>query len=246
MSVLTVDVSGTVGALSISAAFRTGDTPLVIVGPNGAGKTSLLMMILGAIRPARGRIALDEVPLFDATSGTDVPVEWRHLGFLPQRYALFPHLDAAANVAYGIRAASSAERRRMAVEALDALDVANLAGRRPAELSGGEAQRVALARALASGPRALLLDEPFAALDAFVRRDVRHFLTDRLRAWRLPTVVVTHDRADAEAFDGELVVIEHGVVVQTGRLNALTANPASEFVARFVAGHGASASQRSE
>jgi molybdate transport system ATP-binding protein len=235
VSVFKVDVSGAVGTLPISAAFRTGEAPLVIVGPNGAGKTSLLMMILGAIRPTRGHIALDDVVLFDAASGVDVPVECRQVGFLPQRYALFPHLDAAANVAYGIRGVPRAERRRLAVEALGALDVANLAGRRPAELSGGEAQRVALARALASGPRALVLDEPFAALDASVRRDVRRFLADRLRAWRLPTVVVTHDRADAEAFDGELVVIERGIVVQAGRLTALAANPASEFVARFVA-----------
>lgn len=246
MRVLSVDVSGTVGALSVSAAFQTGETPLVIVGPNGAGKTSLLMMILGAVRPARGRIALDDVALFDGVSGADVRVECRHIGFLPQRYALFPHLDAAANVAYGIRDVPRAERRRLAVEALDALDAAKLARRRPAALSGGEAQRVALARALASGPRALLLDEPFAALDATVRRDVRSFLAERLRAWRLPTVVVTHDRADAEAFDGELLVIEHGVVVQSGRLDALAANPASDFVARFVAGDRGSSPQRSE
>jgi molybdate transport system ATP-binding protein len=237
VSVLTVDVGGAVGALAINAAFRTGETPLVIVGPNGAGKTSLLMMILGAVRPTRGRIALDDVALFDAALGADVPVEWRHIGFLPQRYALFPHLDAAANVAYGIGGASRAERRRLAVEALAALDVAHLARRRPVELSGGEAQRVALARALASGPRALVLDEPFAALDASVRHDVRRFLAERLRAWRLPTVVVTHDRADADAFEGELVVIERGAVVQAGRLTELAANPASEFVARFVAGN---------
>jgi molybdate transport system ATP-binding protein len=236
MSTLHVDVSGTVGALSLRVAFRAAETPLVIVGPNGAGKTTLLMMILGALRPARGRIALDDVALFDSASETNVPVESRHIGFLPQRYALFPHLDAAANVAYGITAASGAERRRLAIEALAHLDVAGLAPRRPPELSGGEAQRVALARALASRPQALVLDEPFAALDASVRRDVRRFLVERLRAWHLPTVVVTHDRADAEAFEGELVVIERGTVVQTGRLATLAANPATEFVARFVAG----------
>lgn len=238
MSGLDLDLRGTVGAQSIEAAFRAGDTPLVIVGPNGAGKTSLLMMILGALRPTAGRLLLDDRVLFDGQAHVDVPVEGRRIGFLPQRYALFPHLDAAANVAYGITEGSRAERRRLAIETLAQLDVAALATRRPADLSGGEAQRVALARALAGRPRALLLDEPFAALDASVRREVRRFLAERLRAWRLPTIVVTHDRADAESFDGELVVLERGAIVQRGRLEQLTAAPGTDFVARFVAGDG--------
>jgi len=244
VSGLQVDLRGVVGALPIEAAFSAGETPLVIVGPNGAGKTSLLMMILGALRPTAGRLVLGDSVLFDAQARVDVPVETRRIGFLPQRYALFPHLDAAANVAYGIAAASRAERRRLAIDALEQLDVAPLATRRPAGLSGGEAQRVALARALARRPRALLLDEPFAALDASVRGEVRRFLAARLRAWRLPTIVVTHDRADAEALDGELVVLEHGAIVQRGALEQLTAAPGTDFVARFVASGGPAAPVR--
>ena len=201
----------------------------MLVGPNGAGKTQTLMMILGATRPSRGRVTLDGRPLFDDERGVDLPVEQRRIGFLPQRYALFPHLDVLSNVGYGIAAPSRDERRRLAREMLRELDAEALATRRPAELSGGETQRVALARALASRPRALLLDEPLAALDVSLRRDMRRFLAERLRAWSLPTVVVTHDRADAEALDGEVVVLEAGAVVQRGRLAELAARPGHPF-----------------
>jgi molybdate transport system ATP-binding protein len=235
VSALEVDVTGAVGALPLAAAFATGDAPLVFVGPNGAGKTSVLMMILGALAPARGRIALAGETLYDGAAGVDVPIEERGIGFLPQRYALFPHLDALHNVAYGVRAGSRDERLDRARGALAELDVAALAARRPAALSGGEAQRVALARALARRPRALILDEPLAALDVTVRRDVRRFLAERLRAWRLPTVVVTHDPADVEALDGDVLVMERGAVTQTGRLADLRREPRTDFVREFVA-----------
>jgi len=236
MSALEVDVHGAAGPMAIDVAFRAAGAPLLIVGPNGAGKTSALMMILGALAPRRGRVALDGAPLYDDARGVDVPVERRRIGFLPQRYALFPHLDVLDNVAYGIRAPARAERRRRAMDALAELDAAALAGRRPRQLSGGEMQRVALARALAGRPRALLLDEPLAALDVSVRTDVRRFLAQRLRALAMPTVLVTHDLDDAEALDGDIVVIEAGAIVQAGRLPDLTARPATEFVRRFVRG----------
>jgi molybdate transport system ATP-binding protein len=237
MSGLDIDLQSVVGALTIDVAFRSADAPLVIVGPNGAGKTSVLMMILGASRPRRGRVVLDGVALFDDERGVDVPVERRRIGFLPQRYALFPHFDVLGNVAYGVRASSRAQRRLRALDALADLGVADLAARAPAQLSAGEAQRVALARTLAGRPQALLMDEPLAALDVSVRRDVRRFLAERLRTWKIPTVIVTHDRADAEAFDGDVIVIVEGAVVQKGRLAELSARPQTEFVSRFVSGY---------
>jgi molybdate transport system ATP-binding protein len=233
---LDVVLRGVVGARSLELAFRTADAPLALVGPNGAGKTTALLMILGAARPAAGRVVLEGAPLFDDARGVDVPVEDRRIAFVPQRYALFPHLDVLDNVAYGVRASSRTARRARAREVLGELDAAPLAPRRPAELSGGEMQRVALARALACGPRALLLDEPLAALDASLRRDTRRFLAARLRALAIPTVVVTHDRADVEAFDGDVVVLEGGAVSQRGRLADLAARPATEFVRRLVTG----------
>ena len=234
MSLLEVALRGAMGTRALDVAFRAADAPLALVGPNGAGKTTALLMILGAARPGVGHVALDGQPLFDGARGVDVPIEDRHIGFVPQRYALFPHLDVLANVAYGIRAASRGERVARAREALRELDAAPLASRRPTELSGGEMQRVALARALAGCPRALLLDEPLAALDVSLRRDVRTFLASRLRSLEIPTVVVTHDRADAEALDGDVVVLEDGAISQRGRLADLAAHPATEFVHRFV------------
>jgi len=234
MSTLDVDVHGAAGAMSIDVAFRAGAAPLLIVGPNGAGKTSALMMILGALPPHRGRVTLDGAPLYDHERRLDVAVERRRIGFVPQRYALFPHLTVLDNVAYGVLAPSRAERQRRAMEALAELDASALAGRRPTQLSGGEMQRVALARALACRPRALLMDEPLAALDVTIRRDVRRFLAERLRALAMPTVLVTHDVDDAEAVDGDIVVIEGGAVVQTGHLDDLSRAPRTEFVAQFV------------
>jgi ABC-type sulfate/molybdate transport systems ATPase subunit len=147
MSALDVDVHGVAGAMAVDVAFRAAGAPLLIVGPNGAGKTSTLMMILGALAPHRGRVALDGAPLYDHERRIDVAVERRRIGFVPQRYALFPHLRVLDNVAYGVQAPSRAERTRRAAEALAELDASALAERRPAQLSGGETQRVALARA---------------------------------------------------------------------------------------------------
>ncbi|HXU06639.1 MAG TPA: ATP-binding cassette domain-containing protein [Polyangia bacterium] len=240
MSALDVDLHGAVGALAIAVDFSAAAGPLLMVGPNGAGKTRALMMILGALAPERGRVVLDGATLYDHDAGIDVPVERRQIGFVPQRYALFPHLDVLGNVAYGVRARPRAERDRRAREALAELDVSALAARRPSQLSGGEMQRVALARALAGRPRALLMDEPLAALDVSVRRDVRRFLADRLRALAMPTVLVTHDVADAEALGGDIVVIEAGAVVQRGRLADLAAQPKTEFVREFVSGRSPS------
>jgi len=237
MSTLDVDVHGVIGALTIDVRFTvSGGAPVVIVGPNGSGKTSLLMMILGALAPRRGRILLDDALLFDGARAVDVPVERRRIGFVPQRYALFPHLDVRGNVLYGVGGVRGEERERRARDVLSDLDAGALAARRPTELSGGEMQRVALARALASQPHALLMDEPLAALDVSIRRDVRRFLADRVRSLRMPTVIVTHDVADAEALGGEIVVIEGGAVAQTGRLADLAAGPQTEFVRQFVAG----------
>jgi molybdate transport system ATP-binding protein len=235
--VLEVDVQGTIGDRTIDLALHVSTGPTVIAGPNGAGKTSALMMILGAMTPGRGRVTLEGAVLFDRQHGINVPVERRRIGFLPQRYALFPHLDVLGNVAYGIRDRPRADRTRLALAALRDLGVEPLATRRPDELSGGEAQRVALARALAQGPRALLLDEPLAALDASLRMEVRRFLAKYLRTLSIPTVIVTHDRADAEAFDGEVVVIERGSTVQRGRLADLAAHPETDFVRQFVGRH---------
>jgi molybdate transport system ATP-binding protein len=235
--VLTVDVRATIGALPLAVALTTDGGPLIVVGPNGAGKTSALLLALGVLRPAAGRVVLGGDVLFDSATGTDVAAEDRRIGYLPQDYGLFPHLTAAANIefALGCRGGARSGHRDRARALLADLEIGALADRRPATLSGGERQRVALARALAIEPRALLLDEPLAALDVGARRAVRGFLAATLARLGLPAIVVTHDAADAVALGDRIAVIESGRLVQTGSLADLRAAPASPFVAAFAA-----------
>lgn len=169
-----------------------------VMGPSGAGKSTLLFTIAGLLRPRRGRVALGDEVLVDTERSVFVPAHHRRLALVFQSLALFPHLSAWENVAYGLPGAlPRAERRARAQAWLERTRVGALAGRSPTTLSGGEAQRVALARALASEPRALLLDEPFSALDASLRAELGAELAALVTELRLPTVFVTHDERDA-------------------------------------------------
>jgi molybdate transport system ATP-binding protein len=170
MTGLAIDFEATGGTLDLAVRLETGRGPLVLVGPNGSGKTSVLLAVLGAVRPRRGNITLDGRTLFDASRDIDLAPEERKLGYVPQDYGLFPHMTVAANVSFPLecRRVPRAARSRRVHELLARFDVADLAARRPASLSGGERQRVALARALAASPAALLLDEPLAVYTALV------------------------------------------------------------------------------
>ncbi len=229
-------IAGAVGGFTLEVELDVREGPLVVVGPNGAGKSTLLAMVLGLVRPTRGRIALAGEAVFDSERGLDVPVEQRRIGWVPQGAALFPHLDVRGNVTFAARsaglprdeAAASVER------ALVELHLARLASRRPATLSGGERQRVALARALASKPRALALDEPLASLDVDARTEVRGLLATTLTRLAIPALVVTHDPVDARALGGTIAVLEAGRVMQCGAWSELVARPATPFVASLA------------
>jgi len=236
VTVFDIHVEGRVGALDLAVTFTSAAPLVVLTGPNGAGKTSLLQMILGVLAPRKGAVAFSGRRLFDHEAGLNVPVESRRIGFLPQRHALFPHLTVLENVAYGIDERARTARRAAAHATLRDLEIDHLAARRPKDLSGGESQRVALARALASRPEALLLDEPLAALDVAARRGMRTYLLEKLQHWKLPALVVTHDRDDALAFQAPIVVLEHGRCVQSGSLDELARHPATPFVREFVSG----------
>jgi len=231
---LGVELEGHVGPLRLRAAFDTTRGTVVLTGPNGAGKTSVLRMILGAVTPERGRVRLNGATLFDSERDVNVPLEERAIGYVPQNYGLFPHLSAAGNVEFALAcrrpALSREERHGRALDLLGELGLANLVAHRPHALSAGERQRVALARALASEPKALLLDEPFAALDVGTRRKLRVFLRERLERLSLPTVVVSHDAEDARAVGHHIAVVEDGSVVQAGSWGELARAPATEFV----------------
>ena len=232
---LEIALARKLGAVQIRVDLLLERETVLLIGPNGAGKSVLLRLLLGVLPPDAGRVALEGRVLFDAERGVDLPAEDRELGYLPQDYALFPHLSAIENVAFGLSRLPRAERLPRARAWLERLGVAHLAGRFPAGLSGGERQRVALARALARGPRALFLDEPFASLDPIARRDLRVSLREWLRDWRLPALIVSHDPADA-VLAGRIAVIEQGRVVQQGTLAELRRASASSFVAGFTEG----------
>ena len=182
----------------------------VLAGPSGAGKSTLLRIVAGLVRPDAGRVVLGGRVLHGP--GVDVPPFRRDVAYLFQEYALFPHLDVLDNVAYGLaaRGVPREQRRARALEWLERLGLAALARARPRALSGGERQRAALARALAWTPRALLLDEPFAALDAATRLRVRDEVRATLAPLDVPVVLVTHDEADVAAFAAPVVRLERG------------------------------------
>jgi len=194
--------------LQVECTFATDWT--VIFGPSGAGKSTLLRLLAGLDHPISGRIAFDGRALTETATGLRIPPGHRQTSLVSQQPALFPHLTAAANVAYGLHSLDRAARERRVNEMLDLVGATDLAALRPQDLSGGQAQRVALARALAPAPRLLLLDEPFSALDG-VASDA---LLVRLQNWlsknKVQTVVATHDTTDALATSAEVLLLRDG------------------------------------
>ncbi|HSW49988.1 MAG TPA: ABC transporter ATP-binding protein, partial [Bryobacteraceae bacterium] len=171
---------------------------------------------------------------FDSRAGICLPPQARRLGLLAQDYALFPHMTVRENVEYGLKGRSRSDRHSTATRMLEFFEITKLAGRRPPEISGGEAQRVALARALAPSPRLLLLDEPLSALDAPTRSRVRTELHRHLREIQIPSLLVTHDRTDAMSLGSRMVVMVEGEVRQVGPVDEVFRRPAGALVASTV------------
>ncbi len=207
---------------------------LAIAGPSGAGKSTILRVCAGLVRPDRGRVVCDGDVWLDTDRGVWAEPDERACGLVFQDYALFPHMPAWRNVAYGMRGVARRDRRPAAEAVLARFGVADLAGAHPRALSGGERQRVALARALARSPRVLLLDEPLAALDSRTRAAAARELASTIRDAGVPTLLVTHDFADAALLGDEVAVVDRGRVLQRGPAAQLAAAPASAFVADFA------------
>ncbi|MFF7256980.1 ABC transporter permease [Streptomyces microflavus] len=205
-------------------------TTIAVVGPNGAGKTTLLRALLGLTPRAHARLRLGD------TDVTALPPHRRGVAWVPQDGALFPHLSALSNTAYGLRThgVPRAEARREAQSWLDRLGVGHLAHRKPGQLSGGQAQRVALARALAARPRLLLLDEPLAALDQTTRAHVRHTLRRHLAEFGGVCLIVTHDPVEAVSLADRVLVLDDGRVLQDEPPAEVTRHPRSPWVARML------------
>src|SRR5262245_10348257 len=221
--------SGFVTAPELDVALTSGSL-LVLFGPSGAGKTTVLRQIAGLERPDEGRLAFDDETWCDAAGGVWVPPQRRRVGVVFQEPTLFPHLSVADNIAFGTRGQSARESARIA-ELAALVGVEPLLTRRPRALSGGEGQRVALARALAIGPRLLLLDEPFASLDAPTRVRLRRDVRALLQRMQTPAILVTHDRAEAMAIGDELAVVMNGRVRQVGPIAAVFSRPVDVEVA---------------
>jgi len=229
--VLELDLEVARDGFALEVALSLAAGPTALVGPNGAGKSTLLRAVLGAVPVRRGRIVLDGHTLLDTEAGTSVPTEERRVAWVPQEYALFPHLTVLENIAFGVPGPTG---RARADALIGQLGLNPLRSRRPGALSGGERQKVALARALATEPRVLLLDEPLAALDADTREATRVFLAETLHRLAIPSLVVTHEMRDVVALGGPVVLLEAGRIRSTGALDLFRASPPSDFARSLV------------
>ena len=217
-----------------SLALNAGDIG-VLIGPSGCGKTTLLRAVAGLEHVSSGEIRLASELVSSAR--VDVPPEQRRIGMVFQDYALFPHLDVARNVGFGLRHLNAADRASRVAQVLALVDLAGSEQRFPHELSGGQQQRVALARAMAPAPRLLLLDEPFSNLDVDLRERLAHELRGILKAAGATALFVTHDQLEAFAIGDQIGVMHDGHLHQWDDAYSLYHRPATRFVADFI-GHG--------
>ena len=234
-----VHVCAMVGHRGVDVEFEiAAGEVLAILGPNGAGKSTTLHVIAGLLRPDTGVVRLGGRVLTDTTAGVFVPTHARRVGLLLQEALLFPHLSAAANVAFAPRSGHQKRPRRearaIAAHWLARVDAADLADRMPRQLSGGQAQRVALARALAADPDVLLLDEPLAGLDVATATAMRKVLRNTLNRDGRSALLITHDLLDVLALADRVLVMESGTVAETGSAASVLAAPRSHFGARFA------------
>lgn len=217
---LSVTVNGEGGRTILDVSLAVGPGITALMGPSGAGKTTLLTTIAGLVRPTQGHIVLDGVTLFESAKDIWIPPHKRRVGLVFQSLALFPHLSAWQNVAYGLPGPGPSKttppRRERALTWLERTRVAHLADRHPTTLSGGEAQRVAIARALAAEPRVLLLDEPLSALDAALRDELGQVLSELVNALQIPSILVTHDRRDADRVATRTLLLDAGRLIPDG------------------------------
>jgi molybdate transport system ATP-binding protein len=219
---------------ALDATFTADQGITVLFGASGSGKTTTLRSIAGMVTPDAGKISLGDSVYFDSAARVNLAMQKRRVGFVFQDYLLFPHLTAAENVAYGAKARQERARRQHVDGLLKLLGVDYAAGRRPAELSGGEQQRVALARALASDPAILLLDEPLSAVDVTTRSRLLDEIVEVQQKTAVPFLYVTHSPADAVRIGDELLVMAEGRIVQQGKPPEVFNAPLNVPAARVV------------
>ncbi len=232
---LSVNIQKDLDGFQLDLSWEMGDELAVLFGSSGAGKSLTLRMIAGLMRPDRGAIGMNGTALFDSERSVDLPPQARSLGYVFQDLALFPHMTVEENILYGGHGLGKGERVSQSRSLLKMFRIDGLERRRPSEISGGQKQRVALARALMRRPRALLLDEPFSALDLPLRLELRSVVRDIRIGFGIPVVLVTHDLREACELADRLLVYAKGRVVQSGSPEDVLSNPLSDEVSRLVA-----------
>jgi molybdate transport system permease protein len=232
---LFVDIQKQLSGFLLDVSFSTNEQVLGVLGASGAGKSMILRCIAGIETPSKGRIVLNGRVLFDSEKGINIPSRNRHIGFLFQNYVLFPHLSVSQNIAFGLPKGTSALTIKQQVEAqLVAMQLQGYAERYPRELSGGQQQRVALARALASQPEALLLDEPFSALDTHLRSQLEQQLITSVETYQGLTLFVTHNLEEAYRVCQDLLVMERGKAITYSSKQNIFERPNTVSVAQLT------------
>ncbi len=211
-----------------------GNNVLVLFGPSGSGKSITLKAIAGIFAPDSGRIVIGEKVVYDSQQKINLKPQQRRVGYVPQNYALFPHLNVAENISYGLIGLNRSEIVRRVKNLLELMQLQDLEQRKPRQLSGGQQQRIALARALAIEPPLLLLDEPFSALDANIRQQLREEMLKLSRRLAIPIVFVTHDLDEAYVLADRIAVYNQGKILQYGSRHEIFYRPNSEDVARLL------------
>lgn len=229
---LSVNIRKKLGSFQLEVQFEAEQgTPLALLGASGCGKSVTLRCIAGILKPDEGRITLDGVVLYDSAAGIDLPPQQRRVGYLFQQYALFPNMTVRQNIAAAVP--NRRERSVQTAELLRRFHLEEVASQRPWQLSGGQQQRCALARILASAPRVILLDEPFSALDSYLKCQLEWELAEMLSTFSGPVVWVSHDRGEVLRNCPEVCVMDRGQAQITQAMKELMAHPGSEAAARL-------------
>ena len=231
---LVVDIEKKLGSFTLRSKFETGSGTMALLGASGCGKSVTLKCIAGIMTPDKGRIVLNGETLFDSEKHINLTPQKRQVGYLFQQYALFPNMTVLQNIQCGIRSGSRAEKRRRAEEELRRFRLEGLEKKYPAQLSGGQQQRTALARILASEPRAILLDEPFSALDGFLKWNLELELSDLLSDFSGPILWVSHDLGECRRNCQTVCVMENGISGEITDMDTLLRHSASVGAARLT------------
>ena len=232
---LEVTIAKRFEGFTLHADFTAGNTAAAILGASGCGKSMTLRCIAGVVKPDSGRIVLDGRVLFDSEKGIDLPPQQRNVGLLFQNYALFPNITVEQNILCALKKEKDPAARKAACgSALRAMRLEELAHRLPSELSGGQQQRAALARILAGRPRILMLDEPFSALDSYLREEVEGEVGSLLSNFDGTALLVTHDRDEAYRLCREMIVMDSGEVLRAGTTKEVFADPRRLTAARLT------------